>query len=103
MLISLGMVTLMVNASFSQTVKNPFVPNDKVWMKVQDTDPSFSKFYEGFKDQMGLKRPSSLRVIKDWTDDLGMRHVRGQQMIEGVPVERTLWTVNDPAGQRRIS
>lgn len=87
LLAPLCLVLLFAQASYSQSSSIPSGSSSQVWMSMAEKELTFNSFYKTFKEEMALERPSSLEVIKDWTDGLGMRHVRALQLIEDVPVE----------------
>ncbi|WP_079509155.1 M4 family metallopeptidase [Mesobacillus jeotgali] len=78
-----------VSSTLSLKVVSPIQQNPSVFMKAERAAKTGAvEFLEENKDQLKLNNPGkSLKVKSEETDKLGMKHVRLQQTINGVPVE----------------
>ena len=64
----------------------------------EDVDVSVAAFWDQLGEAMGLSAPDEMRLVKQETDDLGMRHSRFQQYYRGIKVEWAEYFLHEREG-----
>ncbi|MDX1683989.1 MAG: M4 family metallopeptidase [Saprospiraceae bacterium] len=64
------------------------------WIGLSDEPVSFERFFSERQTDLDLPDGSKISPLKSWSDQIGMRHTRSQQVHEGIPVEGAILLVH---------